>query len=148
MVRLSHAAISRLAERHEAFLLGAARWSYIYRWTVSGAPMTTHRKGPRKSLEATYEGRPIKGRTNADIYAEVLQRIGLEYVAKQPLTLSGEALVSRHAPSRASKKVGDWYIATHSDTAEKHSVLVRLKQRLGLDELEVRLTECREDLLS
>jgi hypothetical protein len=30
------------------------------------------------------------------------------------------------------RQFGEWYVATHSDTAEKHSVLVRLKQRLGL----------------
>jgi hypothetical protein len=69
-------------------------------------------------------------------------------VAREQLTLSGEPLVSRVPPSRAFRQFGEWYVATHSDTAEKHSVLVRLKQRLGLGEMDVRLTEFTEELLS
>jgi hypothetical protein len=110
--------------------------------------MSTRRKGPRKSLEVIHKGSPLRGRSAADVYSEALRIIGLARVAREPLTLSGEPLVSRVPPTRAYRQFGDWYVATHSDTAEKHSVLVRLKERLNLDEMEVRLTEVTEELLS
>src|SRR5688572_11827867 len=100
--------------------------------------MKTHRKGPRKSLEVIRQGTILPGRTATDVYVECLQKIGLERVSKEPLTLSGVSLVSRDAPARAHRQFGEWYVATHSDTAEKHSVLVRLKERLDLTDLEIR----------
>jgi hypothetical protein len=114
---------------------------------VEGA-MGRYRKGPRKLLEVIYEAGPVPGRSATEVYAETLRIIGFDRVAKEPLTLSGEPLVSRDRPCRAFRQFGEWYVATHSDTAEKHSVLVRLKQRLGLGEMDVRLTELTEQLLS
>ena len=68
-----------------------------------------------------------------------LCKIGLERVANEQLTLSGAPLVSRKDEARASRYSHGWYVATHSDTPEKYSVLHDLKERLGLNQMVVRL---------
>ena len=109
--------------------------------------MPTHTKGPRKHLEVVIDGRKLAGRAT-DVFVAALVEIGLERIAGQHITLSGQPLVSDVPPSRSFRQRGKWYVATHSDTAEKHSVLVRLKERLGLANIDVRLTEAAEELLA
>lgn len=103
-------------------------------------------KGPRKRLVVVINNRTLTG-TATDVYVEALCEMGLERVAHLNMTLGGQPLVSEKPSARAYRQCGSWYVATHSDTAEKHSVLERLQTRLALD-MQIRLTEVKEELLS
>ena len=75
--------------------------------------------------------------------------MGLERVSElRPVpTLSGTPVVSREEPDRAYKLCGGWYIATHSSTADKHSLLERIAKRLSV-KIEATVTEPEEELLA
>lgn len=106
-------------------------------------------KGLRKHLEVSVAGKRIAGRTATDVFVNALCEMGLERIAALASvpTLSGSPLVSLVGPPRAFRRQGDWFIATHSSTAEKHSVLERVASRLGV-QVHVSVTEPDEKSLT
>lgn len=96
-------------------------------------------RGSRRVLEVVWNGSRLPGKSATDVYVAALCKIGLERVAKEQLSLSGAPLVSRKDEARASRYCHGWYVATHSDTPEKYSVLQHLKERLGVNQMVIRL---------
>jgi hypothetical protein len=76
----------------------------------------------------------IERPTAAETFATALELMGLERVAPLGKRLSGIALVSKIPGDGYQSQIrkGDWYITTHSDTADKKKLLQDIGAELNI----------------
>jgi len=81
----------------------------------------------------------VEGKTIAEPQAaagmvRAIEYIGVARVASLGLRLGGQPLIVRgdEPIERGYHRSGEWWIATHSDTAEKRAILEEVCHRLGL----------------
>ena len=93
-----------------------------------------HRKGPPTTLSISIAGQNISESHAAIGMVRAIELIGLSRVEGLGLKLGGQPLIVRGAQpnGRAYHRIGAYWIATHSDTAEKRNVLEEICRRLGL----------------
>ena len=93
-----------------------------------------HRKGPQTRLRVALDSRVIERPTAAETFATALELMGLERVAPLGKRLSGIALVSKIPGDGYQSQIrkGDWYITTHSDTADKKKLLQDIGAELNI----------------
>ena len=93
-----------------------------------------HRKGPASTLIITIEGKTIAEPQAATGMVKAIEHIGPARLESLGLRLGGQSLIIQGAkpPGRGYRSSGSWWIATHSDTAEKRNVLEKICRRLGL----------------
>jgi hypothetical protein len=91
-------------------------------------------RSPRDALAVSYGGKIYSRHHNCDVFADVIQEIGLERVARLDVRLNGQPLVSRQASNhRAPKERDGWHVETHCSTVTKVGLLTQIKQKLALD---------------
>lgn len=120
--------------------------SLMERWQVGVTHKTelpkkqlTHSKnrdhvGARKKLRVTLAGKVFQESKATDTFVNVLECIGLERVAKLNKRLSGIPLVSKTAKTdyQSQRKVGGWYITTHSSVNDMKKLLDEIGKELDL----------------
>lgn len=106
-----------------------------------------HTKSVPKTMLIWLNGEQIRGGTATEKFVKTLEMIGLERIANFKFELSGAPLVTRGASSeaRTARCIGVWSIATHSSTAEKHSLLESIAARMQVD-LRVKVQSSNEVL--
>jgi hypothetical protein len=89
---------------------------------------------PRKQLHVTLAGKVFQEPKATDTFVDVLESIGFERVAKLNKRLSGISLVSRIATTdyQSQRKVGVWYITTHSSVNDMKKLLDEIGKDLNL----------------
>lgn len=120
--------------------------SLMERWQVGISPQTvkpkksiTHSKhrdhvSSRKQLHVTLEGKVFQKPKATDTFVDVLEFIGLERVANLNKRLSGISLISKKATTdyQSQRKVGMWYITTHSSVNDMKKLLDEIGRDLNL----------------
>jgi hypothetical protein len=93
-----------------------------------------HHKGPPTTLNIRIDGHTISESQAAVGMVKAIGVIGPARVESLGLRLGGQPLIVRGArrPRRGYHRCGDYWVATHSDTAEKRNVLEKICQQLGL----------------
>jgi len=93
-----------------------------------------HRKGLATTLTITVEGKTIAEPQAATGMVKAIENIGVARVESLGLRLGCQPLIVRGGKpiGRGYHSSGQWWIATHSDTAEKRNVLEEICRRLGL----------------
>ena len=86
-----------------------------------------------KRLEVALYAKPIPPGNATDVFVRVICAIGPELVSTLGLRLNGEPLVSPDKPHHPHKQCGRWYIQTHCSTDVKHSLLVKIRDKLNLN---------------
>lgn len=95
-------------------------------------------RGSNASLRVTIAGEQVRGKNAAEVFVSTICKLGIAQVEALGLMLPPVPLVSK-SPSRSYQIRDGWYIATHSNTATKHSVLVEAARRLGRKDVVVEL---------
>jgi hypothetical protein len=97
-------------------------------------PRRRGRKGPPTTLSITIDGQNMTERQAAIGLVRAIVFIGLDRVGNLGLRLGGQPLIVRGAlpNGRGYHQSGEYWIATHSDTAEKRGILEQICRRLSL----------------
>jgi hypothetical protein len=87
-------------------------------------------------MRVELDGCPIEASTAAETFALSLERLGCERVSALGLRLCGRALVSKDAPHSSVyglgyRRIGVWYVVTHSNTEAKKRLLERIERELA-----------------
>jgi len=94
-----------------------------------------HTKSAKTGLRVRFvDGVVISERTAAGTLVEALKKIGLERVSGLSLLVNGENLVSDQSSPKDynEQRVGNFFVKTHSNTAQKKHHLERISEELGL----------------
>jgi hypothetical protein len=124
-----------LEEQRRLEALMQSRSSTLAAPQPAGGHCRNHRKGPATTLVIKVEGKTIAEPQAAAGMVKAFEHIGVAHVESLGLKLGGQPLIVRgKLPpiGRGYQRTGEWWIATHSDTAEKRHILEEICQRLGL----------------
>jgi hypothetical protein len=95
----------------------------------------SHRKSPPSGLYIVVDNRVIDEPYAADALVKAIELLRPDRVEKLGLRLGGQTLIAEGARplgGRAYRRSGSYWIATHSDTDEKRSVIEEICRRFGL----------------
>jgi hypothetical protein len=93
-----------------------------------------HSKSSKTALLVRFpNGDVIAEKKAADTLVNVIKRIGFERVEKLGIVVNGENLVSRQSSKKYNEaKVSNFYIKTHSSTAQKRRNIEQISEYLDL----------------
>ncbi len=95
-------------------------------------------RSPKTILRVLIYNTLIREKKAVITFVKTLERIGCDKVSTLKLSCCGMPLVSKDEPAQNGnypnyKQLGDWYVITHSSTADKKQILDEVSQRLGFN---------------
>ncbi|MGZ3767905.1 MAG: hypothetical protein ACXVA2_24790 [Mucilaginibacter sp.] len=89
---------------------------------------------PSGHLRVRVAGKVIDERTAADTFVEVLKIFGFDRVAKLNKVMSGIPLFAKSPTTgyQTQKRIGNWYVTTHSNSQNKKEMLEAISKELRM----------------